>query len=70
MSYNATKYLFCCCFFALVKKRIFFFFKVQHSQVRGHKRVAVFGKKSRPWSSLSPPAHLTLSHEVDVVGAV
>ena len=57
-------------FLHLLKKGFFFFFKVQHSQVRGHKRVAVFGKKSRPWSSLSPPAHLTLSHEVDVVGAV
>lgn len=56
-------------FLHLLKKG-FFLLKVQHSQVCGHKRVAVFGKKSGPWSSLSPAAHLALSHEVDVVGAV
>lgn len=73
MSYNATSIFFFVCFFsALVLKKgiIIIFLKVQHSQVCGHKRVAVFGKKSGPWSSLSPAAHLALSHEVDVVGAV
>lgn len=68
---NQYLFFFVCFFSALVlKKGIFFFFKVQHSQVCGHKRAAVFGKKSGPWSSLSPAAHLALSHEVDVVGAV
>lgn len=52
MSYNATSIFLFVSFLHLLKKGFFFFFffffKVQHSQVRGHKRVAVFGKKSRP----------------------
>lgn len=58
-------------FFALVKKRIFFFFFLSTTQSGPRpQKSSCLCKKSRPWSSLSPPAHLTLSHEVDVLLAL